>query len=123
MALLTTTDKVYAGTTAIDTLYQGTTKVWSAIDPATQAYLTATGLDSSYAPTLDKLVVGMKTSGLWTKMTAVYPMIGGTAALHRWNLKDPRDLDAAYRLTFTGGTHSNALGYRANPQGNVTNGG
>lgn len=87
------------------------------LDPDTQAYLTATGLDPSYAPTLDALVVGLKQYGLWTKMSAIYPMIGGTAALHRWNLRDPRDLDAAYRLTYSVpdyGTHSDKGGYRPN---------
>jgi hypothetical protein len=94
-------------------------------DPDTQAYLTATGLDVSFAPALDGLVTGLKTAGLWTKMLAIYPFIGGTEALHKWNLKDPRDLDEAYRLTFTGSTssHSTNLGYRPNAQGMVGNGG
>jgi hypothetical protein len=94
-------------------------------DPDTTAYLTATGLNVSYAPVLDKLVKDLKAAGLWTKMNAIYPFIGGTAALHKWNLKDPRDLDAAYRLTFlgpNGGAHSTALGYRPNPQGLAANG-
>ena len=30
-------------------------------------------------------------------------MVGGTATSHKFNLKDPRDLDAAYRLVFNGG--------------------
>jgi hypothetical protein len=95
-------------------------------DPDTQAYLDATGLDASYAPALDGLVTGLKAAGLWTKMRAVYPFIGGTAALHRWNLLDPRDADDAYRLTYTNGptvSHSTALGYRANAQGQGKGGG
>jgi hypothetical protein len=33
--------------------------------------------------------------------------VGGTASTHKFNLKDPRDLDAAFRLVFNGGwTHS-----------------
>ena len=40
-------------------------------------------------------------------MKAVYPFVGGNATSHKFNLKDPRDLDAAYRLVFNGGwTHS-----------------
>lgn len=40
-------------------------------------------------------------------MKAVYPFVGGTATTHKWNLKDPQDTDAAFRLTFSGGwTHS-----------------
>lgn len=98
----------------------------SPFDPATNAYLAATGLDSSYAPALDGLVRGLKDTGLWAKMAAIYPFIGGTAALHKWNLKDPRDADDAYRLGFwdRGTTsHSDALGYRANAQGQGRGGG
>jgi hypothetical protein len=40
-------------------------------------------------------------------MYAIYPFVGGTASSHKWNLKDPRNLDAAFRLIFNGGmTHS-----------------
>ena len=30
----------------------------------------------------------------------LYPMIGGTANAHKFNWKDPRDLDVAYRLVY-----------------------
>lgn len=53
------------------------------------------------------LVRSLKRVGLWSKMKAIYPFVGGTASSHKWNLKDPRDSDAAFRLTFSGGwTHS-----------------
>lgn len=53
------------------------------------------------------LVRSLKRVGLWSKMKAIYPFVGGTATTHKWNLKDPRDTDAAFRLTFSGGwTHS-----------------
>jgi hypothetical protein len=40
-------------------------------------------------------------------MKAIYPMVGGTAVLHKWNLKNPLDTNAAFRLVFNGGwTHS-----------------
>jgi hypothetical protein len=40
-------------------------------------------------------------------MKALYPFVGGSDASHKYNLKDPRDLNAAYRLVFSGGwTHS-----------------
>jgi len=49
----------------------------------------------------------LKGYGIWTKLKAVYPFVGGTATTHKFNLKDPRDLDAAFRLVFNGGwTHS-----------------
>lgn len=40
-------------------------------------------------------------------MRAVYPMVGGTATTHKYNLKDPQDTNAAFRLNLIGGwTHS-----------------
>lgn len=54
-----------------------------------------------------ELVSRLKGAGLWSKMKAIYPFIGGTASSHKWNLKDPQDTDAAFRLVFSGGwTHS-----------------
>lgn len=53
------------------------------------------------------LVRSLKRVGLWSKMKAIYPFVGGTATSHKFNLKDPRDVDAAFRLIFYGGwTHS-----------------
>ena len=55
------------------------------------------------------LIKDLKSNGIWSKMKAIYPFVGGTASTHKWNLKDPRDVDAAFRLTFTGGwTHSSS---------------
>ena len=52
----------------------------SPYDPVTQAFLTASGLDAgTYGPALDILVIGLKSTGLWSKMRAMYPFIGGTA--------------------------------------------
>lgn len=120
MPLLADTEAFFVGDQAVDALYLGDTLVWQAsdLDPDTAAYIAATGLDPVYAPTLDALVKGLKSVGLWAKMLAIYPFIGGTAELHKWNLKDPRDLDAAYRLTYSVGSapggHSTALGYQPN---------
>ena len=77
-------------------------------DADAQAFFTASGLTGATNLTaINDLVVALKGYGIWTKMKAIYPMVGGTAALHKWNLKDPQDLDAAFRLVFTGGwTHS-----------------
>lgn len=45
---------------------------------------------------------GLKNSGVWSKCNAIYGFLGGTAASHKWNWKDLRDLDAAFRLSFLG---------------------
>jgi hypothetical protein len=51
--------------------------------------------------------VALKAASLWTKLDAIYPFVGGTAATHKYNLKNPLDTDGAFRLTFSGGwTHS-----------------
>lgn len=56
---------------------------------------------------VNKLVIALKTYGLWTKMKAIYPFVGGTSTTHKFNLKNPQDLDSAFRLIFNGGwTHS-----------------
>jgi hypothetical protein len=66
---------------------------------------------------VNQLVLDLKAASIWTKMKAIYPFVGGTASLHKWNLKDPRDLDAAFRLTFFGGWTHTTNG----AQGNGTN--
>jgi hypothetical protein len=49
----------------------------------------------------------MKADGTWAKMSAIYPMVGGTATTQKFNLKNPLDTNAAFRLSFSGGwTHS-----------------
>jgi hypothetical protein len=80
----------------------------AALDPDAQAFITAAGITNpTQQGAINNLVIGLKADGLWTKMKAIYPIVGGTAASHKFNLKDPRDLDAAFRLTFaTGVTHS-----------------
>ena len=77
-------------------------------DADAQAFITAAAItDPTQQTAINNLVLGMKADGIWTKMKAIYPFVGGTASTHKWNLKDPRDLDAAFRLVFNGGwTHS-----------------
>lgn len=78
------------------------------MDPDAVAFLNAQGnTDAKEKYALNRLVVDLKQAGIWTKCKAIYPFLGSTAAFHKWNLKDPRDLDAAFRLVFFGGwTHS-----------------
>jgi hypothetical protein len=51
---------------------------------------------------INNFVKQLKDSALWTKFAAIYPMVGGADFTAKWNLKDPRNLDVAYRLTFHG---------------------
>jgi len=77
-------------------------------DPDAYNFIEIAGIvGATQQKALNDLVVGMKLSGVWNKVIAVYPFIGGTAYSHKWNLKDPRDTNDAYRLIFYGGwTHS-----------------
>ena len=83
-------------------------KKGSGFDADAQAFITATGItDTTQQGAINTLVLDFKTFGIWNKMKAIYPMVGGTATTHQYNLKDPRDLDVAFRLQFFGGwTHS-----------------
>jgi len=77
-------------------------------DPDVQAFLNATGItDPTITSAITTLVADLKSNNIWTKMLAIYPVVGGTATTHKYNLKDPQDTDAAFRLVFVGGwTHS-----------------
>jgi hypothetical protein len=77
-------------------------------DPDAQAFITAAAItDVTQQGAINTLVIALKGYSIWTKMKAIYPIVGGTASSHKFNLKDPRDLNAAFRLTFaTGVTHS-----------------
>ena len=77
-------------------------------DPDAVAFLTAAGItDATISLAIDTLVKDIKGYGIWTKMKAIYPFVGGTATTHKFNLKNPADTNAAFRLVFNGGwTHS-----------------
>jgi hypothetical protein len=74
----------------------------------TTAFATATGItDTTILGALNTFDTGLISNGLDTKMKALYPFVGGTASTHKFNFMDARDLNAAFRLTFSGGiTHS-----------------
>ena len=72
-------------------------------DTASRSFFTATSItDTVQMRAINDLVISLKKDSLWDKFLAIYPMIGGSASTTKWNLKDPRDDDAAYRLTFFG---------------------
>ncbi|MEO8648911.1 MAG: fibronectin type III domain-containing protein [Acidobacteriota bacterium] len=85
---------------------------WSAVETATtdpdydddaEAFFVAASItDSTEKAAIDAFVDSLKAASIWTKMQAIYPCVGSSAAQHKFNLKDPRDLDAAFRLEFAG---------------------
>jgi len=74
----------------------------SSFDPDAKAFIDAAVLtDTTQKNAINTLVIDLKANSLWTKFKIIYPFIGGTSAKHKWNLKDPRDLDAAFRIVWT----------------------
>jgi len=79
------------------------------------AFMTAASItDNTQKTAINTLVTDLKSYNIWTKMKAVYPFVGGTAAQHKFNLKDPRDLDAAFRLQFANGWVHSSTGAKPN---------
>lgn len=73
-------------------------------DPNAQAFFTAANItDTTQKNAVNQLVLDLKSANIWTKMKALYPVVGGVASSHAVNLKTP----GTYNLTFaTGWTHS-----------------
>lgn len=84
----------------------------STYDPDAQLFFNAQSgagvtLTTTQKDAINQWVIDSKAVGVWSKMKAIYPMVGGTATSHKFNLKNPLDTNAAYRLVFNGGwTHS-----------------
>jgi len=68
-------------------------------------FITATGItDANLKTNLDSLISRAKQHGWWDLCKFIYPFAGGTQASCKFNLKDPQDADASFRLLFNGGT-------------------
>ena len=84
-------------------------------DPDAQAFIDATGItDGTQQSAIDTLVTDLKDAGIWSKFIAFWPFVGGTATTHKYNLVDPRDLDAAFRVTFNGTLTHSSTGVKGN---------
>lgn len=74
-----------------------------------------TGITSTVSAATNTMFVSLKSAGLYTKIDALYPFLGGIAASCKWNAKNPVDTNAAFRLTFNGGvTFTQDKGYKGN---------
>lgn len=84
-------------------------------DSDAQAFITAANItDTTQKNAISQLVTDLKSANIWTKMKAIYPFVGGVISSHVYNLKDPRDLNAAYRITFAGGWTHSSTGIKPN---------
>lgn len=94
--------------------YQGDTGA-PAYDTDAQAFFTAVEgggdtLTTTQKDAVNQLVLDLKADSIWSNILYAYPLVGGTATAHKWNLKDPQDTDAAYRVTWGSVMAHNSLG-------------
>jgi hypothetical protein len=80
------------------------------IDPDAEAFILAAGIeDPTQQEAINNLVIDLKDIGVWTKMSYIYPFVGGTSTTHSYNLKT-----AAIDVTFMGGITHNSNGITYN---------
>jgi len=92
-----------------------TPAIISGNDTDAQAFITAAGItDTTQQSAINTLVTNLKGYGIWSKMKAIYPFVGGTANSHKFNLKNPADSNAAFRLSFLGGWIHSSTGAKPN---------
>ena len=85
------------------------------LDPDAEAFLLAAGItDPTETAAVNTLVLDLKAASLWTLFDAFYPFVGGTASTCKWNLKDPQNTDAAFRITWYGGMTFSSTGILGN---------
>lgn len=78
------------------------------VDSDAAAFLNAAGIsDVNQQNAINQLVIDLKTYGLFgTKIQALWPIVGGNAVSHSYNLINP----STFRLTFQGVTNHSLLG-------------
>lgn len=83
----------------------------SAVDPDAQAFITAAGITNpTQQGAINTLVLALKGYSIWTKMKAIYPIVGGSASSHAVNLKTP----GTFNLSFSSGWTHSANGMQPN---------
>lgn len=80
-------------------------------DADAAAFIAAAGItNQTQKVAINSLVVALKNYGLWTKMTAIYPFVGGTDLSHSYNLKNT----AQFQITWNGVITHNVNGITGN---------
>jgi hypothetical protein len=80
-------------------------------DSDAAAFVSAAGItNSTQMSAVNTLVTSLKSSGVWAKMKAIYPVVGGNATAHSKNLKNP----SQYNLTFSSGWSHSSNGMTPN---------
>jgi hypothetical protein len=83
----------------------------SSYDADALAFFTAASItDSTQMGAVNTLVITLKSNNLWTKMRALYPIVGGNATAHSYNLIDT----SKYRGLFSSGWVHSSNGMLSN---------
>lgn len=124
MAIITVGTLAYLGNTELNSnnIYLGANSILlnsfntgsADFDSDAQAFINATGISGTNATAINNLVLALKAGNYWNSLYAIYPMIGGTSTTCKYNLKNPADTDAAYRLNFQGTWTFNSSGAKPN---------
>jgi len=81
-----------------------------AVDPDAQAFITAASItDPTQQSAVNQLVLDLKAASIWSIGNKIYPLIGGSATHHRYELKS-----ATAAGSFSGGWTHSANGILAN---------
>ena len=103
----TSTTTTAAGSTTTST----STTACSASDPDAIEFIEDAGITScTEKVAINNLVIALKEFGIWNKMYAIYPFVGGSASSTAFNLKNP----AQYNLSYTGGLTYASTGVKPN---------
>ncbi len=80
-------------------------------DPDAEAFITAASItDNTQKSAVNQLVLDLKSYNIWTKMKAIYPVLGGNASSHAVNLKTP----GTFNLSFATGMSHSSTGMTGN---------
>jgi len=72
---------------------------------ALSKFLKATGItDQQVKNHLDSLITRARNHGWWDLCKVIYPLVGGSENSCKFNLKDPKDANESFRLSFMGDT-------------------
>jgi hypothetical protein len=76
-------------------------------DPDAQSFITAAGItDNTQQNAINQLVLDLKSYGIWSKCVAIYPLVGGNASSHSFNLKNT----SSYQVTWVGSPGHSSTG-------------
>jgi hypothetical protein len=93
----------------------------SSFDPDAQRFIDSAGIsDGTQQAALHALVYGLKLDSLWDRLIVICPLLGGTYATTKWNLRYPYDDDLAYRFVSIGSPVYNSAGMTPS-SGNAVN--